>query len=279
MGSISAFQKKILQWHRAEGRHDLPWRKTKNPYHILVSEIMLQQTQVDRVIQKYAQFLKKFPTPEALAKASLPAVLKEWRGLGYNRRALFLKRAAETIVNAHQGTFPRGLSDIESLPGVGKYTARAISVFAFDAPELLIETNIRRVFLHHFFPNKKNVSDADIVPLLEKTLWKKSPRVWFSALMDYGALALKEIENPNKRSAHYAKQSPFEGSTRYARSQILQRILYKECASLKELLAFFHTEPHMKHHCTEKKMLALLNAMAKEGLLYERNGLWRVSPL
>lgn len=276
---ILKFQKKILSWHKKYGRHDLPWRKTKNPYHILVSEIMLQQTQVDRVILKYKTFLKKFPTIKALAQAAVSDVLKEWKGLGYNRRALYLKRAAECILRAFGGAFPQSISDIESLPGVGTYTARAVATFAFNAPEIFIETNIRRVFIHFFFKNRNAVSDSEILPLVKKTLWHKNPRIWYSALMDYGASQFKSMENPNIKSKHYTKQSRFEGSRRYARSHILDHILYKERVSADALRTFFADDPHMKEYISEKNLLTILDTMRAEGLIYERDGLWRISPL
>lgn len=277
--TILQFQKTILEWHKKYGRHDLPWRKTKNPYRILASEIMLQQTQVDRVIPKYKSFLKKFPNAETLAKAPMANVLKEWKGLGYNRRGMFLKRAAEKIVSDFHGTIPRSPASIELLPGVGTYTARAVAVFSFNTPEIFIETNIRRIFIHFFFKNRHSVSDSEILPLIEKTLWHKDPREWYSALMDYGASQFKSMKNPNKKSKHYTKQSRFEGSPRYARSHILDHILYKERVSLKDMLSFFKDDPHMKSYLSEEALGAILQKMAHEGLLYERDGLWRISPL
>ena len=231
---VTVFQKTILDWYKKNGRHSLPWRYPAlkfqkkgvlDPYKILVSELMLQQTQVDRVILKFTSFLKAFPTFDALANASTSTLLFEWKGLGYNRRALYLQRAACIIRDEYRGVFPRDPELIERLPGVGHYTARAVAVFSFNTPHVFIETNIRRVFLHHFFEGKTGVSDEQILSVVAKALWISDPRKWYGALMDYGALGLRDIPNPNTRSKHYARQSRFEGSTRHARATILNFVL------------------------------------------------------
>src|SRR3989338_7324816 len=140
------FRSTVWKYWKEHGRHDLPWRLTHDPYRILVSEVMLQQTQVPRVIEKYKEFLKKFPTVRALAKASLSDVLKVWSGLGYNRRGKYLHDAAKEIVAV--GNIREALAS--SLPGVGPYTRAAVRVFAFNEPDILIETNIRAAYIHHF---------------------------------------------------------------------------------------------------------------------------------
>jgi len=150
------FQKKILEWHK-ENRRDMPWRNTKDPYKILVSEIMLQQTQVSRVLPKYEEFLKAFSTPEKLVTASDKKLLRIWAGLGYWRRAKYLKETAKIIIKEHVGKFPKDPEELEKLPGIGPYTARALVCFAFNNSEAFLDTNIRRVYLHFFFPRKKNV--------------------------------------------------------------------------------------------------------------------------
>jgi len=221
---VTAFQKIVYAHYAKEGR-DLPWRHTQNPYHILVSEVMLQQTQVDRVIPKYTLFLKTFRTARALARAPLSRVLGLWQGLGYNRRGKFLHEAANMITKEYRGTFPKTPELIERLPGVGHYTARAISAFAYNTPEVFIETNIRTVFLHHFFKNKSNISDTEVLTYIEETLDKKQPRIWYWGLMDYGSYLKKEIGNQNRRSAHYTTQSKFEGSNRQIRGLIIKTIL------------------------------------------------------
>jgi A/G-specific adenine glycosylase len=220
------FKKEIWNYYHAYGRHTMPWRKTKDPYKIMISEYMLQQTQVSRVIEKYAEFLKAFPTIKSLAKASNTQVLKIWQGLGYNRRALYLKQAAESIQKKYNGKVPHTIEELIELPGIGKNTAGAISAYAFNIPAAYIETNIRRVYIHFFFKNKNNVHDTDILKLVEKTLDKKNPREWCFALMDYGKYLCKVVENPNRKSKHYIKQSKFKGSDRELRGKIL-RILLK----------------------------------------------------
>ncbi len=221
---IAAFRKKVYGYYFKQGR-DLPWRHTKNPYRVLVSEVMLQQTQVDRVIPKYCVFLKMFPTVRSFASAPLSDVLRLWQGLGYNRRGKFLHEAAKMIVRDYGGKFPKTPELIEKLHGVGPYTARAISTFAYNTPEVFIETNIRTVYLHHFFKNKTGIRDVNILERIEQTLDRKNPREWYWALMDYGAFLKKQHGNANHRSAHYTRQSKFEGSNRQIRGLIIKTVL------------------------------------------------------
>ncbi|MBI4239801.1 A/G-specific adenine glycosylase [Candidatus Uhrbacteria bacterium] len=265
--SIRQFQSIILNWYTKNGRHALPWRKTRNSYRILVSEIMLQQTQVDRVIRKYKEFLRAFPTPKALATASVQDLLKVWKGLGYNRRALNLQRAAQKIVHDFKGVFPKSIADIESLPGVGPYTARAVSAFAFNAPVAFIETNIRRIFIHFFFGNKKTVSDVDILPMVQKALWEKDPHQWYSALMDYGALAMKDINNPNRKSRHYTRQSRFEGSRRYARAKMLDYIMTRKSANLVLLHEYSLNDSFLEKYRSKESIRGILSDLAREGFI------------
>ncbi len=185
--TMSAFQKAIWAYYRRAGRGTLPWRHTGDPYAILVSEIMLQQTQVSRVEGYYNRFLKQFPNFRALARAKNSAILKAWQGLGYNRRAMFLKRAAEVVVEQYGGRLPGDRAALEALPGIGKGTSGSLMAFAFNKPEVFIETNIRRVFIHFFFPKKRRVTDAELERYIERSIDRKHPREWYWALMDYGA--------------------------------------------------------------------------------------------
>lgn len=196
-----------------------------NPYHILVSECMLQQTQVERVIPKYKAFLKKYPTLKKLALAKEVEVLTLWQGLGYNRRARNLVRTAVAITNEFHGKFPQDYEELVQLPGIGPYTARALQVFAFNQPVVLIETNIRAVYINSFFKKKEKVSDKSLLPYIERTIDKSNPRKWYSALMDYGAFLKKEVVNPSRQSIHHRKQSTFKGSKRYVRGQIIKHLL------------------------------------------------------
>lgn len=221
---IRRFQKAVYDYYRRNKRV-LPWRKTRDPYHILLSELMLQQTQVARVIEKYEGFLRRFPTLEAVARAPLRVILEQWQGLGYNRRALALKNLAAVIVDRHGGRVPSESEALKALPGVGAATAGAVCAFAFNKPVVFIETNIRSVFIHHFFHDRDGVKDGEILPLVAQTLDLKRPRRWYSALMDYGVALKDQHPNPNRRSAHYTQQSPFEGSLRQVRGMILRALV------------------------------------------------------
>lgn len=236
-----AFQNQVLQYYDRYGRHDLPWRQTNDPYAILVSELMLQQTQVERVIPKYQAFLKRWPTVDSLARARLATILKEWQGLGYNRRAQFLKRTAEEVMRSGGGKFPSTLHELCALPGIGPYTAAAVCVFAHNESVVLIETNVRRVYLHHFFPSVERVPDAALLPLIERTIPPGRAREWYSALMDYGTYLKRTVGNANVRSAHYKKQSVFAGSDRQIRGAILRLLGAKGKQTHEELTECLNT--------------------------------------
>ncbi len=222
---VRRFRNTVCSYFEEHGRL-FPWRLTTDPYEILISEVMLQQTQTSRVSAYYPKFLARFPDIGTLAGAPLREVLGAWRGLGYNRRALFLKRCAEEIVLRHEGVLPRTIENLLSLPGIGPYTARAVLTFAFNQPHVFIETNIRAVYLHHFFPHRVGISDREILPLIEETLDRENPRRWYYALMDYGVYLKGVLSNPSRRSVHHTKQSRFEGSRRQIRGAIL-RVLSK----------------------------------------------------
>jgi A/G-specific adenine glycosylase len=233
------FQTVVWQYYTEHGRHDLPWRVPEpdgsfDPYKIMVSEFMLQQTQVGRVIPKYAEFIEQFPTLAALAAAPPGAVLRAWNGLGYNRRAKFLHQAVEQVSRDYDGHLPATVDELVNLPGIGTNTAGAIMAYAFDRPVLFVETNIRTVFLHHFFHGQSGVSDKAILAWLEQTL--PSPqggphyREWYWALMDYGAYLKQTAGNPNQRSQMYAKQSKFEGSRRQVRGRVIRLLAQRAYA-------------------------------------------------
>ncbi len=219
--ALDTFKIYIHRWYQQHGRHELPWRVTSDPYHIMISELMLQQTQVERVIPKYTKFLLHFPDTKTLANASLAEVLVLWQGLGYNRRAKYLHQTAQKIVST-DNKFPNDFSTLISLPGIGNYTAAAIMNFAFGVATPLIETNVRTVFLYHFFPDQKDVDDVQLLPFIEESLDHAHPREWFWALMDYGAYLKKAVSNPNRRSKQYAKQSTFSGSKRQVRGAVIR---------------------------------------------------------
>jgi A/G-specific adenine glycosylase len=233
----------------------LPWRKTRHTYRILVSEVMLQQTQVERVAPFYNKFIKQFPTEKQLAGAPLPAVLEAWQGLGYNRRAKMLHAAAQQLVSKKADT----VAALEVLPGVGHYTARAVAAFAWNADVIFIETNIRTAIIHHFFPKKKKVSDREIEEELVNVLPRGKSREWYSALMDYGAHLKRSGVSHNARSATYAKQSKFAGSLREARGALL-RAYTRGITSRTKLVRLLGAG-------RKRQMEAAYAALVREGLL------------
>jgi A/G-specific adenine glycosylase len=230
------FQEDVWGYYRAHGRGGLPWRATTDAYRITVSELMLQQTQVGRVIPKYHAFLERFPTVDDLATAPLGDVLRAWSGLGYNRRAKFLWQAAQQVVRDHGGVFPDQTEALVKLPGIGRNTAAAIVAYAYDRPVIFVETNIRTVFIHHFFDDQADIADKAILELVGETLDKEHPREWYWALMDYGSHLKREVGNLSRLSRTYTKQSAFHGSKRQIRGQVL-RLLGEEPLTAAQLHA------------------------------------------
>lgn len=265
---LQEFRKLAFDYYRKYGRHDLPWRRTKEPYRILVSEVMLQQTQVERVIPYYKEFLKRFPTVETLAGAPLSFVLTAWQGLGYNRRAKMLHEAAKQVVKEYRGKFPRDIEKLESLRGVGPYTARAIAAFAFNKDVTFIETNIRTAVMHHFFAKKEKVSDAEIAKILTRAFPKGKAREWNSALMDYGSYLKRSGVRTNHRVKGYVKQKKFDGSYREARGAILRALVRapRKGAFLTTLLGSER----------ELQMKSALASLTKEGMVELRRSLFRL---
>lgn len=206
-------------------KRPMPWRDNTNPYWVVVSEIMLQQTQVARVLEKFPVFIDQFPNFKILAEANLLEVLQAWQGLGYNRRGKYLWQIAQKIMQEYDGVLPDNPDILVNFPGIGKATAASIIAFAYNKPTIFIETNIRRVYIHHFFSETENIPDNDLLPLIEKTVSKDNPREWYYALMDYGTYLKTQISNPNRKSKHYTRQSIFEGSNRQIRSQIIKLLL------------------------------------------------------
>ncbi len=232
--AAARFQSIIYRYYRLH-RRDFPWRRTADHYHILVSEIMLQQTQVGRVAEKFPEFIREFPTVEKLARAPLARVLASWQGLGYNRRAANLHRLAAAVMAEHGGIIPDDPDVLARLPGIGRATAASIAAFAFNRPVAFIETNIRAVFLHFFFPGRDGVADREILPLVEGALDRSSPREWYSALMDYGTMLKRRHPNPSRGSDRHRKQPPFQGSRRQLRGELLRILLRNHGVTLKGL--------------------------------------------
>jgi len=259
--TVASFQEAVYTRYRANPRV-MPWRSTADPYRILVSEIMLQQTRVERVMTKYNEFLAAFPTLPALADAPLSDVLRVWKGLGYNRRAIALKRCAELVLASHGGRLPDSIPGLESLPGIGPYTARAVAAFAFNTPEPFIETNIRTVFIHFFFHGREQVNDREIMPLVAATLDRDNPRDWYYALMDYGVLLKQLHPNPSRRSRHHVRQSPFKGSNRELRSRMLRAILEQPGITPGQLAKLLE--------CERQALEKNLPALEREGFVMRR---------
>jgi|JI8StandDraft_1071087.scaffolds.fasta_scaffold70360_2 A/G-specific adenine glycosylase len=256
---IQEFRKKIRMFYRAHKR-DLPWRKTHDPYKILVSEVMLQQTQVDRVIPKYLAFIKQFPTARRLAEARTVDVLALWSGLGYNSRALRLKRAAETIVAEYGGRVPKDKVQLVALPGIGPYTAGAIRTFAYDLPDEYLETNIRTVFIHEFFSTtKRQVSDSELIELVRMTLPARDWCGWYSALMDYGAHLKSEGKSQNAKVVGNKKQSRFLGSNREVRGAVVKLLVQKKKITGKE--------KSLTKHFSDERLVQALRGLEKEGIV------------
>lgn len=262
---ITDFQSVVLSYYRQYGR-ELPWRAEEpdgsyDPYKIMVSEIMLQQTQVNRVVEKYTQFLGVFPDVRTLAAANLGAVLTLWSGLGYNRRAKYLHESAKAI--DMQGDFPNTMPALQQLPGIGHNTAAAIMAYAHNFPVPFIETNIRTVYIHHFFADKDLVADKELLPVIAATIDQKNPREFYWALMDYGTFLKQTAGNVSRRSAHYNKQSAFQGSVRQIRGNILKMLALQPLASEALLQTI-----------ADERAPQVVDDLVKEGLIVEKNNIY-----
>ena len=250
--SIQIFQKKILTWYE-KNKRNLPWRQTTDPYKILVSEVMLQQTQVDRVIPYYERWLKEFPDVQALAKADKQKILQLWSGLGYNNRALRLQKLAQQMIEQYKGKFPSQYESLLELPGIGPYTAAAIQAFAFNKTAPVIDTNIRRVFIHEL-QLKESISMEELKALAMKATPEGKARLWNNALMDYGAME-KTAKATGIESL--SKQPKFKGSDRQVRGFILKQLAQKRKITLQEIQTQF----------PEKNVQKILEKMEKEKIV------------
>lgn len=269
---------------------DLPWRRTYDPYAIWISEVMLQQTQVSRVDGRWQRWLERFPTVDALAAAAPSDVLEEWQGLGYNRRALSVHRAAQAISEAG-GVFPQDPKELVKLPGIGPATAAGIRAFAFNLHGVYLETNVRTVFLHELYPQAEGVPDSELVPLVELTCpasvtnvadaaaTELTPRSWYYALLDYGAYLKKTIPNPSRRSKSHVRQSRFEGSHRQKRAELLRVLLAHkdeggaEFETLHQELCQIEVNAG-RETLDEQVTLGLLEELAKEGFCQKNDEYW-----
>jgi A/G-specific adenine glycosylase len=266
--TIREFQKIVLDHYQKQGR-DLIWRKTQNPYYIMVSEIMLQQTQVERVETKFSEFIDNFPDFSSLAYAPLADILRVWQGMGYNRRAIALQKCAQRVIAEFDGMLPADVDTLATFPGIGHATASSICAFAFNMPVVFIETNIRRVFIHFFFGDQEAVTDAEIQPLVEQALYCKDPCIWYNALMDLGTELKKTVPNPNRRSRHYTKQSAFEGSDRKIRGDILKLLLEEKRMTLKKIYSSFTED--------QERIYRILTTLENEGFVTRSGSLFTIT--
>ena len=268
---IDSFIDHVLQ-QGEELYRDFAWRRTTDPYEVLLSEIMLQQTQVARVERYYEQWLRQFPTLDALAAADTADVLTAWQGLGYNRRALALKRLANEVSEQQGGVLPATREELLALPGIGPATAAGVLAFAFDMPAAYLETNVRAVILHELFPDADGISDKEILAIVEEAAEcvharGVSARTWNYALLDYGAWLKKTVPNPSRRSKHHSKQSPYEGSRRQKRARLLQAVLAEPELGTAELARACEFD----YDITED----VLSSLAAEGFIRQVTGGWQ----
>lgn len=276
---IQSFQRMILDYYNSHTRN-LPWRNEKDPYKIFISEMMLQQTQAERVVEKYFQFIQKFPDFKTLSESSLQEVLELWKGLGYNRRAIWMKEAARIIFKDYNGKLPSDPTILEKLKGIGHATAREMITFSYNIPTVFIETNIRRVFIYFFFNQKSSVNDSEIISLVKKTVYKENPREWYYALMDYGVMLKKKFSgmNPNKKSKGYKKQAPFKGSNRELRGKILDIILMNPGLELENLInEIMFLKGDLTVRSFSEKIKINIKKLEEEGFIINIDGKLKIS--
>jgi A/G-specific adenine glycosylase len=262
---VSSFQTVIKDYYREYGRV-FPWRETTDPYHILVSEFMLQQTQTSRVVDKYNEFISAFPDVFQLARSPFREVLRVWQGLGYNRRALALHKTAGEIADRFYGQVPDDPILLHQLPGVGEYTASAMIAIAFNKPAIVLDTNIRTVYLYFFFRETEIVGKNEIVLFIEATLDHDSPREWYYALFDYGAMLKRE--NKDREAGKRRKQSTFRGSDREIRGDILRLLL--DTAEITEDQLF------TRLLSDEDRIRRIVSQLHEEGLIDNSDGSIRI---
>jgi len=263
-GDAVKFLQALVYGYFTEFRRDLPWRDGTDPYRVLVSEVMLQQTQVDRVIPKFAVFMQWFPDPQTLAEAPISELLAAWQGLGYNRRALNLQRAARMIVDEWNGSITDDPVLLQQLPGIGPYTAGAVACFAFNRPQIFLETNIRAVLLHFFFADQEGITDKQLLPVATAVLDQANPRDWYNALMDYGSDLKRRFPNPSRRSRHHTVQSRFEGSDRQIRGAVLRLLLGSSGMTVRAMQKELDVET--------ERLARILEGMVKDGFVQKTGG-------
>ncbi len=251
---VSLFRRKIWTFYKSN-RRDLPFRETIDPYGITISEFMLQQTQVERVIPKYLSWIEKWPDWPCLSRATTKQLLQFWSGLGYNRRAVYLGKLALTICKEYDGTLPFDAGILQKLPGIGPYTANAILIFAFNKDIVAIDTNIRRVLIHEL-KLSPDISKEELAEIANRVLPRGKSRDWHNALMDYSSLALpKQI----KTIPPISRQSRFEGSIRQIRGEIIRRLTITRRINLTDI------ERDLRR--SRQDVIKAVQGLAKDGLI------------
>lgn len=265
------FTEQVWDYYHRHGRHDLPWRQNTDTanyaYFVLVSEIMLQQTQVSRVIPAFQAWIARFPDITSVAQATRADCIMQWSGLGYNRRAKYLHDSCSILTANYGGIIPRSTEQLTALPGIGSNTAGAIVAYSYNMPTTYIETNIRTVYLYHYFSDELiPVADSQLVPIIKRTVDKEHPREWYWALMDYGSHLKKTVGNISKNSKHYAKQSKFEGSLRQLRGKVVARLSNTPT-----------TFAQLEQELNDARLPEVIAALEKEGILEKTEVALRLS--
>ena len=268
VASIDLFKIFIWDFYN-KNKRSFVWRNTQDPYAIVVSEIMLQQTQTHRVEQKYEQFMAAFTTFEQLAQSSLYDVLSAWQGLGYNRRGKYLHQIAVKVMEQYGGVLPDSPELLVTFPGIGPATASSICAFAFNRPTVFIETNIRAVFIDSFFHSRTDVDDKELLPLIAATVDRDNPREWYYALMDYGVFLKKRGSNPSRKSKHHAKQSCFEGSDRQLRGAIIRLLVTHHTLTVNDVTILFPTD--------SARIIIIVEQLIKEGFVTKKNNVLQIA--
>jgi A/G-specific adenine glycosylase len=265
---IAEFRRIIYGYYEEAGRV-FPWRQNTDPWGVLVSEFMLQQTRTEKVVPYWERWMRLWPSPADLARSPQEAVMREWSGLGYNRRARYIRDSAVKIAGDFRGRVPQTPSGLRALPGIGPYTAGAIACFGYNYPAIFIETNIRAAALHFFFNGREGVRDGEVFPVLEAVLDRENPRKWYWALMDYGAALKKTTANPNRKSAHYTRQPPFEGSFRQMRGMVVKALAFQG-PSTAEILA-------RQTGIGKDDLYRVVENLKKDFMVAEKEGVYRIA--
>ena len=265
----------LLEWFYKNQRI-LPFRTDPSPYHVWLSEIMLQQTRVSAALPYYERFLAALPDIPALAGCEEEKLHKLWEGLGYYSRVRNLQKAAKIVCAQYGGQLPADYNALLALPGIGPSTSAGVRIFAFRQPDMYLETNVRAVFIHELFPGRESVADKELVSLVEATCPQDARvRAWYYALLDYGAYLKKTMPNPTRRSKHYTRQSKFEGSHRQKRAYLLRRVI-DDALSTEDLARDLAQSERAsgRQEPSVEEVRAILDELEREGFVMRRGDAW-----